>query len=160
MSEEISMNPLLDAEGTPISMDKEGRWFYYNSEIVNEKISQLFARNLERDGEGRYVISLWGDKAYVVLEDTPYIILGARRRDEGDNPPYFDVYLNDGSGEKLNMASLELNEENVLYCKVKDGEHRARFNRNSAYNLLKHLEYDESKDEYYLESDGKRHRIG
>ncbi len=141
-------------------MNKEGRWLYYDSEIVNEKISLLFSQHLERDEEGRYVISLWGDRAYVELEDTPYVVFRVYKRDEGEAPSYFDVYLNDGSCEKLEPGSLQMGEENVLYCKVKGGEHRARFNRNSVHQLLKHLEYDESKDEYYLESDGVRHFIG
>lgn len=158
--EEMFTDPLQDAEGIPIGMDKEGRWFYYNAEIVNEKVCLLFAQHLEQDEEGRYIISLWGDRAYVEFEDTPYIVFRVYRRDNRGAPPYFEVYLNDGSCEKLNLRSLQINEENVLYCSVKGGQHRARFNRNSAHQLLKHLEYDESADEYYLESDGVRHRIG
>jgi hypothetical protein len=158
--EEMMDNPLRDSEGAPISMDKEGRWFYYDAEIVNEKVSLLFAQHLERDQEGRYVISLWGDTAHVELEDTPYVVFRALRREDGGGPPYFDIYLNDGSCEKLDPASLQMGEENVLYCRVKEGRHRARFNRNSVHQLLKYLEYDEPADEYYLKSDGVRHRIG
>lgn len=158
--EDLLPRPVGDDDGTPISMDKEGRWFYYNSEIVNEKISLLFAQHLERDEDGRYIISLWGDRAYVCLEDTPYIVFRVYRRDIEGIPPYFDLYLNDGSSEKLDLRSLQIGEENILYCSVKASLHRARLNRNSVHQLLKYLEYDESKDEYYLESDGARHRIG
>ena len=61
---------------------------------------------------------------------------------EGSPTTGFTVVLNDETRERLDPASLRVGAENVLYCRVKDGAHEARFLRPAYYDLTRHLETD------------------
>jgi hypothetical protein len=81
---------------------------------------------------------------YVQLADAPYAVRGvtfereaveaghaakrasARHRAEAAGAR---LVLSDGSAERLDPATLSLDREGVLQCRVKAGEHRARFAR-------------------------------
>ena len=39
-----------------IFIDKEGRWFHEGVEMIRRDFIRMFYRNMELDGEGRYVI--------------------------------------------------------------------------------------------------------
>jgi len=48
------------------------------------------------------------------------------------------------------MNSLHTGENNVLYCRVKEGRFTARFSRKSYYQLAEFIEQSENEDNFYI----------
>jgi hypothetical protein len=135
-----------------IFIDREGVWYFCGSEMKRKDIVQYLYKYLKRDLDGNYLIEIEDDRCNVRVEDTPFIIrrvaVGFSRN---SRQLYIDLSLNDGSSEGLNLdAPLRIAKANVMYCKVKKGEHEARFSRPAYYQLCEHIEYDSQRGEYRL----------
>jgi hypothetical protein len=120
-------------ESGVIRFGRDGRWYSDDEPIVNRRIATLFARHLCRREDGWWIV-MGDEKARVVVDDTPWVVL----RVDGTPAGGFTIGLNDGSHEKLHAAGLTLGDEDVLYAPVKDGSWRARFLRAPQAELLSH----------------------
>jgi hypothetical protein len=119
-----------------ITFGKDGLWYSDDEVIPNVAIRRLFSRALHVAPDGRARLELGEERAEVIVEDTPWVVTHV----EGDPATGFAVVLNDETREPLAPATLSVSDENVLYCRVKDGAHRARFLRPAYYALMRHLE--------------------
>ncbi|HSB03975.1 MAG TPA: hypothetical protein VLK23_02190 [Thermodesulfobacteriota bacterium] len=141
----------------PIFINKEGQWFYHGLEMVRRDIILLFYQHLHRDGEGQYSIRLGGEEWYLELEDAPFVVSRVDLQAHGEDADGFRIWLNDGSQESLNLDTLVVGKEDVLYCSVKEGKFPARFQRQAYYQLAEHVE--ERNGEYLITLDGEKHLI-
>lgn len=130
-----------------ISFRRDGRWYSDEEPINNARIALLFSRCLRQTDDGRWQIAMADERAYVTVEDTPWVVTGVDRDPNGG----FRLRLNDGSEEPLDPASLAVGAENVLYTRVKGG-HRVRFLRPAYYALAPAIE--ERDGRFVLLSDG------
>ena len=137
-----------------IYIDKEGRWFHEGAEMIHREFIRLFYQHIEIDPQGRYIISWRGERCYVEVEDTPFVVWRVIRKDGASR---FILYLSDDSQEDLKPDTLYVGEKNVLYCKVKDGAFIARFNRPSYYQLAEHIVEEDGR--YFLPHDGEKYLI-
>jgi uncharacterized protein len=135
-----------------IHIDKEGRWFHRGAEIVNRGIVNLFYAHMEMEASGRYVIAWNGERCYVEVEDTPFVV---RSVEEAGND--FRIHLSDETAEILSPETLTIGKDHVLYCRVKNGRFPARFNRPAYYQLAEHVEA--SGESYYLPAGGRNYLI-
>jgi uncharacterized protein len=119
-----------------IKFGKDGRWYSDDEPIPNRAINRLFSRTLKVLPDGRAWLELGEDKADVLIEDTPWVVTSV----DGDPAHGFAVVLNDETREPLDPASLRIGPGHVLYCRVKDGRHEARFLRPAYYELMRHAE--------------------
>jgi hypothetical protein len=69
----------------------------------------------------------------------PWLITRVERHPDG-----LRVWLNDGSEELLDPATLRLGAGDAPYVRVKGGVFEARFDRAAAWQLLQLAEYDEA----------------
>lgn len=116
-----------------IFIDREGRWYYKGAEMLHRETIRLFYRHMSMNGDGRYILEWAGDRCYLEVEDTAFVV---RRVDfEGR----FLLTLSDDSRETLMPETLFVGEDNVLYCRVKDG-FPARFTRPAYYQLAGSIE--------------------
>jgi hypothetical protein len=60
--------------------------------------------------------------------------------------------------EALDPSTLEVGDANVLYCRVKQGEFRARFLRHAYYHLARHFITDDGEN-FSILSGGHRYPI-
>ena len=145
------------AENIPpchIRIDKEGNWYYQNLPIINKKVYLYLNQCISRDQEGRYILLMDKERCYLEVEDTPFVIRGVSLRPVAGRPHTLFVKLNDETEEELNTDTLRVGEENVLYCKVKEGMYEAHFLRAGHYQLAQFLQHDEKG--YHLLVEGKR----
>jgi uncharacterized protein len=119
-----------------ITFGKDGLWYCDGEVIPNKSICRLYARAMTVDDDGTAQLQLGEDKAFVTIEDTPWVVVQV----EGDARRGFQVVLNDETLEPLDPRSLRVGAGNVLYCRVKGGRHEARFLRPAYYELLRHAE--------------------
>ncbi len=136
-----------------ITFGRDGRWYSDGEPITNQKISRLFSRHVVRQADGSYRIEIDWDKAPIEVEDTPYVVRSAEPLGEGG----FAVELNDETREQLDLRTLEISPENVLYCRVKQGSERARFLRAAYYQLAPYIE--ESKSGFAVRAGGEEFAI-
>jgi uncharacterized protein len=137
---------------TDLYIDKEGIWYFRNNEMKRQDIIQYFYRYLKRDGTGRYLIEIGDDCCYVEVEDKPYVVRSVSLSSSNQyGDPYIVLTLNDGYIEQFDLKSpLRIGLDNVLYCKVKYGEHEARFSRPAYYQFCNLLSYDAQSDKYSI----------
>ncbi|HHO75697.1 MAG TPA: DUF1285 domain-containing protein [Deltaproteobacteria bacterium] len=121
-----------------IRIDKEGRWYYEDSQIINENVFLAFCNALEKDHEGKYRIVIESELCYVDVEDTPFVVSSIR----GDKKTGLYVLLNTSAVHELDPSTLSIGKDNVLYCVVNDGM-KVRFTRTAYYLLALMMEEDE-----------------
>jgi hypothetical protein len=147
-----SKGPEFEYQGGMIRLDKEGRWYHEGVEITHKLTADLFSRSVEKDPAGGYRLVVGPEWSPIEVEDTPFMV--RRVEIEADRAV---IRLNDGTEEELEAATLRVGGENVLYCKVKNGEFPARFLRPAYYQLMQALE--ETKNGYAVKIGNKLYSI-
>jgi hypothetical protein len=140
-----------------IRIDKEGRWYHHGAEMIHRPIIRLFYQNLARDEGGRYIIEWKGERCFVEVEDTPFVVRAISHQQDAAGKERIILALTDDSEEPLAPETLFVGRENVLYCRVRGGTFRARFSRPAYYELARHVV--EKDDRYALVLNGKLHGI-
>ena len=141
-----------------IFIDKEGKWFHKGVEMIHREIINLFYQHIHLDSQGRYVILWEGEHCYLEVEDTPFIVRKALFKETTQaHHARFILFLSDETQEDLSPDTLTVGGDNVLYCKVKNGNFPARFDRPAYYQLAQHIE--EQKGDYFLPLNGKDYQI-
>jgi hypothetical protein len=126
-------------ESGKISFRRDGNWYTDEERIDNPRIALLFSKSIRRNPDGSYYLQVAEERAPIAVEDTPYVV----RSVADDGKGGFILMLNDEEREPLDPATLEVGKDNVLYCRVKQGESRARFLRNAYYHLSSRFSADE-----------------
>jgi hypothetical protein len=141
-----------------IYIDKDGRWFHKGVEMIHREFVRLFYQNMTMDSQGRYTLHWQGDRCYVKVEDTAFIV--RRTLFDGPyqtDPSRFVLYLSDDSQEDLLPETLHIGKNNILYCKVKGRVFPARFARSAYYQLAEYIEEEEGM--FFLPLNGKKYFI-
>ncbi len=107
-----------------LSIDDEGRFLHRGEPITHARTLEVLWRSLERTGDGRYLVRIGRESAYVAIAAAPYAVRGVLDGPAGT--PW--LFLSDGSREPLDPATLTVGADGVLRCVVKGG-HAARFTR-------------------------------
>jgi hypothetical protein len=136
-----------------IKVDRDGVWYFEGREIIRKDILSLFYASLHLDEDGYYV-EISGERQYLEVEDTIFLVQGAELVREGDE--VFVIRLNDGTEEQLDLNTFRIAEGNCPYCLVKGGRFPARFLRLPFYQVAQHALHDEETDEYFLLLNGRR----
>lgn len=128
-------------ESGKISFRHDGSWYNDDERIENPRIALLFSQSIRRDANGNYFLQVAEERAPITIEDTAYVVT---KIDEDGNGGFI-VTTNDEVREPLDAATLEVGTDNVLYCRVKQGEYRARFQRTAYYHLAEHFASDDGE---------------
>lgn len=129
-----------------ISFGKDGWWYANDERIQNRRINLLFSQHLRRTPNNDYEIAIGWDRVTVVIDDAPFVIT----RVTADPNQQLILRLNDESEELLDPTTLSIGENNVLYCRVKGGEHPARFLRPAYYQLAEYMQENEETGMFLL----------
>ncbi|HEU18941.1 MAG TPA: DUF1285 domain-containing protein [Deltaproteobacteria bacterium] len=143
-----------------IRVDKNGVWYFHGAEMFRKDIVNLFYENLKRDESGRFIIEMANDRCYIEVEDTPYVVKAVYKfnsKDSGAQPLH--ILLNNSDLDELDLTTVRVGADNVMYCSVKDRMFEARFSRASYYQLADYIEYDGENDSYYIELNNRRYYI-
>ena len=131
-------------------IDKRGNWFQDGIKIQHRLTYLYNNKLLQRDDESHYYLDEGSGKLYIEVEDTPFVVKMIDKQGED-----FYIVLNDETKEKLDLKTLSINDENVPYAKIKDGNFEARFTRPAYYEFMKYLKKE--GDDYYIVSNGNKH---
>ena len=117
-----------------LRIDRDGGWLHEGEEVSHEGVLASLREGLQVDAGGHF-LQIGPVRVPVEVEDAPFAVV--RFEPDGN---CFALWLNDGSREALDPASLRLREGDVPYCRVKAGRFEARFSRAAAWQLLQHVE--------------------
>ncbi len=125
--------------GTRIRIDKDGRWFYEDSEIIHPTVLKVFCDALEIDEQGRYRIIVENELCYIDVEDAPFIVRALR----GDCECGLELVLNNHRTAPLDPATLFFGRDNIMYAGLADGI-TVKFSRAAYYQLALMMEENET----------------
>ncbi len=152
----ISEKPeIRDIPPCNIRIDREGKWYHtiWGTELIHKPMRLFLFSLLERDEKGRYILRLKNQRCYLEVEDTPFVVMRV------DKNQTFTITLSDETQEGLDLNTLCVGDENVLYCKIREGKFKARFSRPAYYQLADYIEFDESQEKFYISLDNHRYFI-
>jgi hypothetical protein len=136
--------------GYTISFRRDGSWYADDERIRNSRIQLLFSQSVRRDDRENapnlprytgWLLDVGVDRQPVIVEDTPLVVTGI----DGDRDKGFTIRTNDGVSEPLDPSTLEVGDDEVLYCTVdrrERGRLKARFLRPAYYYLAKFVELE------------------
>jgi hypothetical protein len=114
-----------------LAIDADGRFLHRGDPITHARTLEVLWSSLTRGPDGRYLVRIGRESAYVDLADAPYAVRGVVEDPNGGTPA---LLLSDGSREPLDPATLHVGADGVLRCSVKGG-HAARFGRSAQVTL-------------------------
>ncbi|MDP2852619.1 MAG: DUF1285 domain-containing protein [Smithellaceae bacterium] len=147
-------------ESSDIKIDKDGIWYYQGAHMFRKDILCVFFEHLKMDDCGKYFVELNEEIYYLDVEDTAFVVTAVYKTKAPINcHEQIDVLLSDECLEKLDLGSLFVGKDNVMYCRIKDGKFAARFTRNSYYQMAEFVEMDDAADRFYIALNNERYFI-
>jgi hypothetical protein len=114
-------------EDSGLRLDRNGRWWHDDVLIEHPRIIEAFNRGLTPTEDGKFRLDFGSDWCFVQVEDAAYIVLAV---DVTDGERLL-LTLSDRTAEPLDPATLQLDGEGALVCRVKQGRAKARFSRDA-----------------------------
>jgi|TARA_B110000967_G_scaffold68356_2_gene70644 hypothetical protein len=126
-------NPDL-CEGQDIRINREGEWFYNNSEIKNQRLIQLFSSVIKKEGNNYFLVTP-SEKVPVIVELAPYVIINFDCLEDDviklDTNLNYSFYL-----DKINTTRLiKYNNTQIPLVHVRNSI-EGFFNRSTYYKLV------------------------
>jgi len=147
-------------ENCAIKIDKDGIWYYHGAHMFRKDILSIFFENLKVNECGKYRIELNGESCLLDVEDTAFVVTTVyKNRQAPDAEDYIYILLTDDTLEKLNLNTLYIGNNDVLYCRVKNGKFSARFSRKSYYQLAEFIEQEEKRNCFFISWNGEKYFI-
>lgn len=132
-------------------LDRQGRFFHDGERVAHRGLHKGFASWVAtHPDDGRFILTNGYDWCYFTVEDTPYFITALTVRDGT-----VVVTLFDDTTEDLDLESLQVDDDDVLRARVKQGRFEARFSRHAQLALAPLL----ADDGLTVVVDGRRHAI-
>lgn len=143
-------------ESSDIKIDKDGIWYYQGAHMFRKDILCVFFEHLEIDDAGKYFIELNGEIYYIDVEDTPVVVVAVYLPESAsDGQKKLVILLSDDSMEDLDLGSVCIGDQNVMYCRIRQGKFLARFTRKSYYQLAQFIEPDDAEQYYIVVNNNK-----
>jgi hypothetical protein len=135
-----------------LRIDADGVWYDGGVEITHAGILANLRGNLRRDKDGYFIQTRV--RIPVRVDDVPLLVMRVERRADS-----LRVWLNDGSEETVDPATIRIGVNDIPYCAVKGGPFEARFTRAAAFQLLAMAEYDEATGRGTLRLAGRDYSV-
>ena len=146
--------------GSPLRIDKEGRWFIRDEEITHRKTYLLYCRNLTLDESGRIILRIGSEQCPVEVEDVPFVVKTLEFVSTEDGGlKAIGLVMNDETREELHPETLRIGPDHVLYCRVRSGKFEARFSRGAYQLLFPYIRHDEKENRFFITIDGKAYDL-
>ncbi|MFT5353574.1 MAG: hypothetical protein ACI9KE_000773 [Polyangiales bacterium] len=119
---------------TTIVRDAKGRWFHDGEQLKHKGLCRSFDAWIDRAPDGRFCLQNNINWAFVEIEGPPYSVRAFALREDG---PW--LKLSGNIEERLDVDSLCIDPEGLLWCNVRGGRVPARFDNHAAVQLGAHL---------------------
>lgn len=123
-----------------IHLDARGKWTHEDLDFENPRIIDAFNRGVAKTEGGSWVLELGRFTYPIIVEDTGFFV--ERIEHEGDD---IRLFLSDDTSEILDPTTVTYEPVGRLYCRVKEGDFRARFKRSAYYQMSDHFIEDDDR---------------
>ena len=135
-----------------LRIDVDGEWYDDDVQVTHAGILANLRGNLRRDAEGYFIQTRV--RIPVEVADAPFVVGRVERRGET-----LRAWLNDGTEEDVDAATLRIGRDDVPYVTVKGGAFEARLSRAAAYQLLALADFDERSGRGTLRLGGRDYAL-
>jgi uncharacterized protein len=135
-----------------LRVDVDGDWHDADVQITHPGVLANLRGNLRRDAAGYFIQTRV--RIPVEVADVPFVVTRIEPRADA-----LRVWLNDGTDQDVDPATLRIGPGDVPYCAVKAGAFEARLSRAAAYQLLTLAEYDERSGHGALRLGGREYSL-
>ena len=135
-----------------LRVDVEGEWWDDDVQITHHGVLANLRGNLKKDREGYFIQTRV--RIPVEVADAPFVVTRIERRSES-----LHGWLNDGSEQPIDPATLRLGAGDIPYCAVKGGAFHARLSRAATFQLLALAQYDEPSGHGSLHLGGRDYAL-
>ena len=118
-----------------LRVDENGDWYDDGVQVTHEGVLANLRSNLRHDADGYFIQTRV--RIPVEVADVPWVVVRVERRGET-----LHGFVNDGTEERIDPATLRIGDSDVPYCAVKGGAFRARLSRAATFQLLALAERD------------------
>ncbi|MBI1733835.1 MAG: DUF1285 domain-containing protein [Candidatus Rokubacteria bacterium] len=118
-----------------LAIDENGDWYDDGVQVTHAGILANLRSNLRRDAEGYFIQTRV--RIPVEVTDVPWVVVRLERRGDA-----LYGFVNDGTEERIDPATLRIAATDVPYCAVKGASFQARLSRAAAFQLLALAERD------------------
>lgn len=124
-----------------IRIDREGHVWHEGERVLHPGLARTLARWIDIDDQGRYVMRNALDWCFVTVDHTPLVVRSVRL--ETDPRMCVEVELSDDTTEALDLGTVQVDPDGVVYAHVRGGKLLARFDRQPSFKFLEHVETDD-----------------
>ena len=135
----------------PITISRDGTWYYGTSEMFRQEILALLAKHLEKDSQGNYFINYKDQIHPVAVEHTPYVAKGIKNI----NSKEILMQLTDSRVVGVSPQTLFF-QNNVPYATFR-WKHDTRLSRQALWDLSGYLQ--EKDGSFFLFLDGSTYPL-
>jgi uncharacterized protein len=135
-----------------LRVDVDGEWHDADVQITHPGVLANLRGNLRRDAAGYFIQTRV--RIPVEVADAPFVVARIERSGEA-----LRAWLNDGTDQEVDPATLRIGPGDVPYCAVKDGAFEGRLSRAAAYQLLALADYDERSGHGALRLGGRDYSL-
>lgn len=133
-------------------IDREGTWHHEGIEVTHPGVLRNLYANL-RVESGSYYLQAGPLRVPVEVEDAPFVVV---RAETSPGTDAVELYLTDGSHERLRADTLTLDQRGIPHCRVKDGRFPARLSVAAWLQLSARVEPDPASGDPSLLHQGQR----
>ncbi|MGA2402675.1 MAG: hypothetical protein ABSG91_13385 [Syntrophobacteraceae bacterium] len=149
-----------ELEPCGILVDENGDWFHYGNRIFRPEILEALYSKLDRLHTGEFVLVDFKGPCLLDVEDTPFVVSRVDlERDESGRERIMIRLKNISRPEVLDLDTLTIRRDNILYCSVFGRRFSARFRRPAYYQLAQFVREDDTGQGFYIELNGARYPI-
>lgn len=156
--------PKISAIGEPrpigILVDENGDWFHFGNKIFRPEILEVLYSRLDLTPTGQFVLADSEGLCPIEVADTPFVVSRVDiERDESDMERVVIRMKNIPRPEVLDLDTLAVGKDNILYCRVMLGHFLARFSRPAYYQFAEFVRQDDTGQNFYIELNRKKYPI-
>lgn len=138
MSEEGA--PFKLSRESQIRVDRDGHIWHQGERVLHPGLARTLARWIDIDENGRYVMRNALDWCFITVDHTPLVVRNVVL--ETDPAMRIEVELSDDSTEALDLSTVQVDPDGVVYAHVRNAKLLARFDRQPSFKFLEHVEAD------------------
>lgn len=133
------------------TIDLDGSFWHEGYAFDDEELLSFFFKNVALNSFGLLQLKCQGETCIFHPQDTFYVVQDVDVSSEEIKLKFLGDY-----SEILDASTLQVGNENVLYCLVRNKQFKARFNRKSYWQFSKIVQQDLVTQKFYVELKGQK----
>ncbi len=154
------MSTIEEPQPSGILVDENGDWFHCGNKIFRPEILEILYSKLDQTPTGQFVLADSQGSWPIDVADTPFVVSRVDiDRDEPGGERIVIRMKNIPRSEVLDLDTLTVGKDNILYCRVLPRRFLARFSRPAYYQLAEFVHQDGTGQDFYIEVNRERYPI-